>query len=39
MTVAITGFELAVFALLALVVFPNFDFQLSAVEQAIGTLQ
>ncbi|WP_323674969.1 metal-dependent hydrolase [Halorubellus sp. PRR65] len=39
MTVVITAFELAVFALFALVIFPNFDFQLSAVEQAIGTLR
>jgi membrane-bound metal-dependent hydrolase YbcI (DUF457 family) len=35
MTVSITGFELAALALVALVIVPSFDFQLSAVEQAI----
>jgi len=38
MTLAVTGFELAVCALFALVVFPGFDFQLEAVRQAIGTM-
>jgi hypothetical protein len=38
MTFAITGFELALFALFAVVIFPSFEFELQAVQQAIGAL-
>jgi len=38
MTIVITAFELVVFALFAVVIFPNFEFELGAIRQVIGVM-